>query len=74
MKNGAYESMRQNGGVCKLNEFVWVKNPDIDPKGEWLKVLRIEENKIVCERKDPFHQDVSIHKHDIIKNTFDQIF
>lgn len=57
-----------------MNEFVWVKNPEIDVKGEWLKVKKVDGNKVLCERKDPFHSDVYIEKYDVIKNTFDQIF
>ena len=60
--------------VWIVNEFVWVENPEIDSKGEWLKVKKVKGNQVLCERKDPFHPDVYIDKSDIIKNTFDQIF
>lgn len=57
-----------------MNEFVFVKSHEIDSKGEWLKVIKVEANRLLCERKDPFYPDVSIEKSDVIKNTFDQIF
>lgn len=57
-----------------MNEFVWVEVPEIDSKGEWIKVKKFEGNKVLCERKDPFKPDVYVEKSDIIKHTFEQIF
>lgn len=57
-----------------MYRFVWVENPNIDIKVEWLKVLRESGNRLLCERRDLYSPDVYIEKGEVLHETYQQLF
>jgi hypothetical protein len=57
-----------------MDNFVWVEKESIDQNGEWLKVIKVENEKLLCERKNPFKHDIYILKSDVLQTTNDEIF
>jgi hypothetical protein len=63
-----------NIGGKEMKKFVWTEKENIRPKGEWLKVLREEDGKLLCERADYFYPNVWIDKEDVLDETDEHVF
>jgi hypothetical protein len=57
-----------------MSKFAWVETKETDIDGIWVRVMKDEGERLLCELSDPFRPDVYVDKKDVIEFTDEQIF
>lgn len=57
-----------------MSQYVWVEDERIDKNGIWLRVIKEDGERLLCEFKDPFKSDIYINKEDVLETTDEEIF